>query len=63
MGKYLRISSYIKKPFLIYDLATVPLLNFPISEENLIFFFISVYTELYVVHFYTLGGNLYNIFK
>ena len=29
MGKYLRISSYIRKPFLIY-------------VENLIFFFISV---------------------
>jgi hypothetical protein len=25
MGKYLRISSYIRKPFLIYDLATAPL--------------------------------------
>ncbi len=43
MGKYLRISSYIRKPFLIYDFATAPLLcNFPIYEENLIFFFISV---------------------
>ncbi len=26
MGKYLRISSYIRKPFLIYDFATAPLL-------------------------------------
>jgi hypothetical protein len=25
MGKYLRISSYIRKPFLIYDSATAPL--------------------------------------
>ncbi len=25
MGKYLRISSYISKPFLIYDFATAPL--------------------------------------
>ncbi len=25
MGKYLRISSYIRKPFLIYDFATAPL--------------------------------------
>jgi hypothetical protein len=25
MGKYLRISSYIGKPFLIYDFATAPL--------------------------------------
>jgi hypothetical protein len=24
-GKYLRISSYIRKPFLIYDFATAPL--------------------------------------
>ncbi len=38
MGKYLRISSYIRKPFLIYDCSTM---NFPIYEENLIFFFIS----------------------
>jgi hypothetical protein len=25
MGKYLRISSYIRKPFFLYDLATAPL--------------------------------------
>jgi hypothetical protein len=25
MGKYFRISSYIRKPFLIYDFATAPL--------------------------------------
>jgi hypothetical protein len=25
MGKYFRISSYIRKPFLIYDCATAPL--------------------------------------
>ncbi len=25
MGKYLRISSYIRKPFFIYDFATAPL--------------------------------------
>jgi hypothetical protein len=25
IGKYLRISSYIRKPFLIYDFATAPL--------------------------------------
>jgi hypothetical protein len=36
MGKYLRISSCIRKPFLIYDFAT---LNFRIYEEKLIFFF------------------------
>jgi hypothetical protein len=28
MGKHLRISSYVRKPFLIYDFATAPLLNF-----------------------------------
>ncbi len=39
MGKYLRISSYIRKPFLIYDFETAPLW---IYEENLISFFISV---------------------
>jgi hypothetical protein len=39
MGKYLRISSYIRKPFLIYDFATAP--HFLICEENLIFYFIS----------------------
>ncbi len=43
MVKYLRISSYIRKPFLIYDFATVcSTLNFLIFEENFIFFFISV---------------------
>ncbi len=25
MGKFLRISSYIRKPFLVYDFATAPL--------------------------------------
>jgi hypothetical protein len=40
MGKYLCISSYIRKPFLIYDFATAPL--FLIYEENFLFFFISV---------------------
>ncbi len=43
MGKYLRISSYIRKPFLIYDFATAPLrISLYVYEENLIFFFISV---------------------
>jgi hypothetical protein len=40
MEKYLIISSYIWKPFLIYDFATA-VLHFFIFEENLIFFFIS----------------------
>ncbi len=41
IGKYLPISSYIRKPFLIYDFVTAPLWISPIYEENLIFFFIS----------------------
>ncbi len=43
MVKYLRISSYIWKPFLIYDFA---ILNFPTYEANFIFFFISVELHL-----------------
>ncbi len=44
MGKYFRISSYIRKPFLIYDFALQLLHSeFPyIYEENFILFFISV---------------------
>jgi hypothetical protein len=49
MGKYLRISSYIRKPFLIYDFAPAPLLNFLIYEENFIFFFISVERQIKVL--------------
>ncbi len=42
MGKYFPISSYIKKPLLIYVwLCNCSTLNFPINEENFIFFFIS----------------------
>jgi hypothetical protein len=42
MAKYLRIfSSYIRKPFIIYDFATDPIWIFFIYEENLVFFFIS----------------------
>ncbi len=44
MTKYLRISSYIRKPFLIYDFATD--LNFLIYEENFIFIFISVKAKM-----------------
>jgi hypothetical protein len=40
-GIHLRISSYTRKPFLIFDFAIAPLLNFLIYEENLIFLFIS----------------------
>ncbi len=40
MTKYLRISSYIRKPFLIYDFACNRYhLNFLKYEENFIFFF------------------------
>jgi hypothetical protein len=42
MGKYLCISSYIRKPFLIYDFATAPLWISLLYEENFLFFFISV---------------------
>ncbi len=43
MDKYLRISSNIRNPFLIYDFATAPMhLNFLIYVENCVFFFISV---------------------
>ncbi len=44
MIKYLHISSYIRKSFLIYDFATAPIWNFLIYEENFIFFFISAVT-------------------
>ncbi len=39
------ISSYIRKPFLMYDFAPDPIWiwNFLIYEENFIFFFISVW--------------------
>ncbi len=39
--RYLRISSYIRKPFLIYDFATAPLWIYK-YEDNFICFFISV---------------------
>ncbi len=52
MGKYLRISSYIRKPFLIYDFAkNCSTLDFLVYEENLIFFFISV--RLYNIYIST----------
>jgi hypothetical protein len=44
MMKYLRISSYIRKPFLIYDFAPDPIYSkFLIYEENFVFFFINVW--------------------
>ncbi len=42
MGKYLRISSYIRKPFLIYDFATTPLWISLYVRKIFFFFFISV---------------------
>ncbi len=39
MVKYLRISSYIRKPFLIYDFATAQFWISLYNEENLIIFF------------------------
>ncbi len=41
MVKYLRISSYIRMPFLIYDFATDPIW-ISLYEENFVFFFNSV---------------------
>ncbi len=42
MGKYLRISSYIMKHFLIYDFATVPLW-ISLHMKKILFSFLSVY--------------------
>ncbi len=40
MGKFSRIPSYVRKPFLIYDFATAPLWIslYSVYEENLIYF-------------------------
>ncbi len=46
MRKYLHISSYTRKPFLIYDFATAPLWISYIYEESLISFFSSVVRSL-----------------
>ncbi len=42
MGKFLRISSYIRKPFLIYDFATAPL-RISLYMRKIWFSFLSVY--------------------
>jgi hypothetical protein len=42
MTKYLRISSYIRKPFLIYDFATVPIW-IPTDIRKILFSFLSVH--------------------
>ncbi len=58
MGKYLRISSYIRKPFLYL---TLQLLHSEFSyEENLIFFFISVLSRTTV---YSMLWNRAHVFS
>jgi hypothetical protein len=47
MTKYVRISSYIRKPFLIYDFATASIWISFIYEEKFFFFFISVVLNLH----------------
>ncbi len=47
MGKYLRLSPYIRRPFLIHIwLCNCSTQNFLIYEEKLIFFFIGVATKI-----------------
>ncbi len=41
MGKYFPISSYIRKPFLIYDFATAPLW-ISLYMRKILFYFLSV---------------------
>ncbi len=48
MGKYLRISSYIRKPFLIYDFATAPLW-ISLYMRKIWFSFLSVHCILFWV--------------
>ncbi len=45
MGKYLRISSYIRKPFLMYDFATAPFI-ISLYMRKIWFSFLSVYEWL-----------------
>jgi hypothetical protein len=55
MAKYLRISSYIRKLFFIlYDLQPIPS-EFLISEENFVFFFISVTARQATLHGWRAG--------
>ncbi len=49
MEKNLRISSYIKKLFLIYDFAPDPIWISFLYEESFLFFFISVHFNLFSV--------------
>ncbi len=48
IGKYLRISSYIRKLFLIYDFATAPL-AISLYMRDIWFSFLSVYSHLHLV--------------
>jgi hypothetical protein len=41
MGKYLRVSSYMRKPFIIYDFATAPLW-ISLYMRKILFYFLSV---------------------
>jgi hypothetical protein len=50
MGKYLRISSYIRKPFLIFDIATAPLW-ISLYLRKILFSLLSVYYGLYLPNF------------
>ncbi len=43
MTKYLRISSYIRKPYLIYDFATAPVW-ISLCKRKILFYFLSVYS-------------------
>ncbi len=57
MGKYLLISSYIRKPFLIYDFATAPLW-ISIYMRKILFSFLSVYLVLHRLAVKDLGLSL-----
>ncbi len=59
MGKYFRISSFIRKPFLIYDFATVPLW-ISLYMRKIFFSFLSVQllTEVHLYHRCTFSCNL-----
>ncbi len=54
MGKYLRISSYIRKPFLIYDFATAPLW-ISLYKRKIWIPFLSVYVILWYSFIHGIG--------
>ncbi len=47
VGKYLRISSYIRKPFLIYLTLQLLYSEFPYMRKNVLFFFSSVFKKYF----------------